>query len=819
MPGRGAPPPYNEISEAPTTSDPTAVAVSIHPLPENDAAGGVIVKVTPPKIPADDKKASHVPCDITLVIDVSSSMNNRAPVPRDLDEPDKETDDHPVEDQGLSVLDLVKHSCRTILSSMDERDRLAIVTFSGSSNILQGLTFTTDANKEEAKEHIEKMSGKGVTNLWSAIKSGIDVFRDAEDVGNVPAIMVLTDGVPNHMCPVEGYVPALMKKQAKEAIVPAIHTFGFGYELKSGLLKSIAEFGGGNYAFIPDAGMIGTTFVHAVAHLQSTFATDASLFLNYPDHVVLEQTTGPYVEQKRAPGLVDGENFKLTIPLGSIQYGQSRDIYLRWSSQTHPRVVFSAPFLTAVLEYNFTRTTKVKSEASCSLHDISAAPTETEAAYHISRSQICAFLAGMYPILTQDQHRLDKQLDNRYGNDRPGFENKQQELAQLISSLPAARHPEDARCQSLLQDLNGGTPFGQVSIALSSREHFGKWGHHYLTSLHGAHARQLCGNFRDQGPLQYGTESPLFLRCREALDTAFNKLPPPVGSLGAKGGGNGWRAPGAPRPRDPQDVSDPSYRTGQEFSMASYNSSKTVCFAGQTMVALAGGKRIRMRSLRKGMAVATPLGPRRVAAVLVTPVKNQWMVDLAGVLVTPWHPVTLTTTTTDHLDVDASRRSHLDGWQFPFLLKNAEDEQQKMVQYNGCIYSVLLQRDADVDAHAILLGGTRDGSACQDDAAPFWGVTLGHGLVAGPDVRAHEFFGDYTRVLRSLAGLRARGDGCLLTGGVRRNKTSGLACGFKKYRKPVPAKTSPRSHGTSSLVRHKMKSLPGRQGAMCYRYC
>lgn len=35
-----------------------------------------------------------------------------------------------------------------------------------------------------------------------------------------------------------------------------IHTFGFGYDIKSGLLKSISETGGGNYAFIPDAGMI-----------------------------------------------------------------------------------------------------------------------------------------------------------------------------------------------------------------------------------------------------------------------------------------------------------------------------------------------------------------------------------------------------------------------------------------------------------------------------------------------------------------------------------------------------------------------------------
>ena len=33
----------------------------------------------------------------------------------------------------------------------------------------------------------------------------------------------------------------------------------------TGLLQDLAEAGGGSYAFIPDAGMVGTAFVHALA--------------------------------------------------------------------------------------------------------------------------------------------------------------------------------------------------------------------------------------------------------------------------------------------------------------------------------------------------------------------------------------------------------------------------------------------------------------------------------------------------------------------------------------------------------------------------
>lgn len=113
------------------------------------------------------------------------------------------------------------------------------------------------ANKTKAKKNITGMKVINSTNLWHGILSGIQLFKDDTSLnsGRVPAIMVLTDGQPNHMCPPQGYVPKL---RAMGQLPATIHTFGFGYDIRSGLLKSIAEVSGGNYSFIPDAGMIGT---------------------------------------------------------------------------------------------------------------------------------------------------------------------------------------------------------------------------------------------------------------------------------------------------------------------------------------------------------------------------------------------------------------------------------------------------------------------------------------------------------------------------------------------------------------------------------
>jgi len=75
-------------------------------------------------------------------------------------------------------------------------------------------------------------------------------------------LLKFTAGQPNHMCPRQGYAlklhQVLQDQQAQEKQLPSIHTFGFGYSIRSGLLQSIAEVGAGTYSFIPDSGMIGT---------------------------------------------------------------------------------------------------------------------------------------------------------------------------------------------------------------------------------------------------------------------------------------------------------------------------------------------------------------------------------------------------------------------------------------------------------------------------------------------------------------------------------------------------------------------------------
>lgn len=160
--------------------------IELHPLPEKD---GILVSVIPPKQP--DSKENHVPCDIVLVIDVSGSMGCEAPVPT--------TSPSERERNGLSVLDLVKHAARTIIETLDENDRLGLVTFSTDARVVQNLLPMTKKNKKEAWERVNHLQVESMTNLWHGVLNGIKLFDDDERKTTAAAVMILTDGMPNHM--------------------------------------------------------------------------------------------------------------------------------------------------------------------------------------------------------------------------------------------------------------------------------------------------------------------------------------------------------------------------------------------------------------------------------------------------------------------------------------------------------------------------------------------------------------------------------------------------------------------------------------------
>jgi hypothetical protein len=92
----------------------SSVAISLSADPDSQK---VLINLIPPKQPTnsiDDSPAHRAPLDICCVIDVSGSMGSEAPIPGD------PATGVQLERTGLTVLDVVKHSLRTIIATMKE---------------------------------------------------------------------------------------------------------------------------------------------------------------------------------------------------------------------------------------------------------------------------------------------------------------------------------------------------------------------------------------------------------------------------------------------------------------------------------------------------------------------------------------------------------------------------------------------------------------------------------------------------------------------------------------------------------------------------
>jgi len=111
--------------ETSSSGEHVSLGVTLH----EDAGKSLLVTITPPREPIAKEKypGRRAPLDLCLVIDVSGSMGSDAP---GLSEDLKSK-----ESTGLNVLDVVKHACRTILSTMQDDDRLSIVTFTDSAEV------------------------------------------------------------------------------------------------------------------------------------------------------------------------------------------------------------------------------------------------------------------------------------------------------------------------------------------------------------------------------------------------------------------------------------------------------------------------------------------------------------------------------------------------------------------------------------------------------------------------------------------------------------------------------------------------------------
>jgi len=430
-----------------------------------------------------------------------------------------------------------------------------------------------------------------------------------------------------------------------------ISTFGFGYNLDSQLLSKLAATGGGQFSFIPDSGMVGTVFVHAVANLMATYSAVSKVALEIPDGSKDVRVLGDVKHVKTSWGV--------QVELGDVMYGQSREFVVRLP----PGRSISGIAATATIA-PWTSDEGTNVEVAAAARTVSDGPDRAGIKFHALRLELAAALLDAASWDDPEQDCIDRlrAISTTIRSD-----------PDLANHAHAIALTEDIEGQVLLALEKGQVllllmrfPPQLTHVSLHRSEYFKKWGRHYLPSLARAHQRQKCVNFKDAGQLVYGADSPLFIKERDALDAAFDALPAPKPTRTTYGGQSSGIA-----------VS----------SMSGMNSRYGPCVHGASKVRLAGDETVKVETLRRGMQVQTAAGVRAVVAVVKTPMNGHALLCTlpGGLQVTPWHPV---------------RVAGTEEWVFP-----ADIVEAKLVPCDA-VYSLLLARaDGDAEAHAVLMDG------------------------------------------------------------------------------------------------------------------
>ena len=107
--------------------------------------------------------------DLVIAIDVSGSMSG-------------------------SRLKLVKSTVKHVFDSLEEKDRVSIITYNKSAKRVFGLKRLTHSNKKEMLEKVNALKAGGQTNMYCAMELALAVFKQRRYINPISSILLLSDG-------------------------------------------------------------------------------------------------------------------------------------------------------------------------------------------------------------------------------------------------------------------------------------------------------------------------------------------------------------------------------------------------------------------------------------------------------------------------------------------------------------------------------------------------------------------------------------------------------------------------------------------------
>jgi uncharacterized protein YegL len=579
------------------TQDPPSKPIILdHSIAKSDGKLLLTFNVNKESFPKD-LSAGHLSQDIVLVIDHSGSMHSQVEA--------KDRNGQNMEN-GLSIQDIVNHSAKTVVQTLDQHSRICIIKFDNAIDIVTPLMYASETNKVQIMTSIDSIKPGGQTNIWGAIEKALQILDSREDKSRNSAILMLTDGIPN-ISPAQGEVETLKKLRKTKNFTNPIYTFGFGYNLQPTLLYNLAKYSNGGNAHIPDGNMIATVFCNFIATIL------CSVVMNLQLHITPKQNNSSSFNNLLVGDFAynyDPINQKYIYDIGTVQYQQERNIVLNFEDK-----------LDFTYYYTYTIGGKLYTSTQHSVNADSIAHYVNNPALnsHIYRATSVEYIRKMI-----NANRINNLLSTQASYD---------ELVKLLEENNDAH--SQAFVDGLLKNIKGDfANIGQVKLAIDQK-YFRHWGEFYLDQLSRSLNQQIKPNFKDEGCM-FGGE--VFEALVDKSSDIFNSLEPPKPSLvvhnhAQQNSGNVFYRGLSSLPSAP-------------ISMASYNDPHGGCIDSYCKIAMFDGtskllKDVKKFDIVKSIDKNNKIVGAKVLCVLETLIESGYRdyVSVNGILITPWHPI------------------------------------------------------------------------------------------------------------------------------------------------------------------------------------
>ena len=537
----------------------------------------------------------HLPQDIVLIIDRSGSMN--APVEA------KDSDGNNLEN-GMSIQDIVNHSAKTVVKTLDSNSRICIIKFDNNIDVVNDLMIASEINKTQILSNINTIKPGGQTNIWGAIERALQILDSRDDKSRNSAILMLTDGAPN-ISPARGEVGTIQKLRKSKNFTTPIYTFGFGYNLKRELLYDMAKYANGGNGHIPDGNMIATVFCNFIGTIL------ASVVMNLQLHIVPKENNSAYFTNLLMGDYANNYDpiaQEYIYDIGTIQYQQERNIILNFEEK---------------LDFDYYYTYKIGGQSHTSetktidVDFINSCVEDNKVNIHNYRYNAIECIRKMINYNRINQIHEANEIYN-----------------QLVTLL------EENVCiickpmvDGLIKNIKGSLGNeGQVKLAISDK-YYKRWGEFYLDQLSRCLNQQIKPNFKDEACI-FGGE--VFESIVDKASDIFDTLPPPTPTLinnnsNYYGITSGYRS-----------LTQPS----QPIVMSNYNDLNGGCVDSNCMIEMFDGTIKPLSEIKKFDIIKSidsnnnfvGATVKCVFETLITSGKREY-VNFNGLSITPWHPI------------------------------------------------------------------------------------------------------------------------------------------------------------------------------------